>query len=162
MILYNVPSRTGVNIPPETYGELRGHPRVQGVKEASGDMAYAARILAEAGEDFFLWSGNDDLTVPLLSLGAKGVISVLSNLCPEEVCAMTTACRQGEYDDAAKAQLSLMDLIGALFSEVNPIPVKTAMNLLGMEVGQARLPLCQMAPSALEQLKKALRAHKML
>ena len=162
VILYNVPSRTGVTIPLDVYWKLQEHPRIAGVKEASGDISYGSRILSETADDFYLWSGNDDQTVPLLSLGAKGVISVLSNLCPDAVCGMTRACFSGAFDEAAETQLSFLDLIGALFAEVNPIPIKTAMNLLGMDVGTARLPLCEMSAPALERLKSAMRAHGLL
>ncbi|MBQ9979931.1 MAG: 4-hydroxy-tetrahydrodipicolinate synthase [Oscillospiraceae bacterium] len=156
IILYNVPSRTGVGFTEATYKELSKHPLINGVKEASGNFTLAARTLAMCGDDLNMWSGNDDQTVPLMALGAKGVISVTANIMPEMVRQMTHLCLEGKYDEAAKIQLKYQALNDALFVEVNPIPVKTAMNLLGMNVGELRMPLCDMAPENLEKLKAAL------
>ncbi|MBQ7566563.1 MAG: 4-hydroxy-tetrahydrodipicolinate synthase [Oscillospiraceae bacterium] len=161
VILYNVPSRTGVHIPLSVYRVLQHHPRIVGVKEASGDVAYATQILTET-EELTLWSGNDDLIVPLTAIGGKGVISVLSNLCPSETEAICKACRDGDYEAAAARQREMTDLIGALFCEVNPIPIKTAMSMLGYPVGTARLPLCEMSDKNLQILKSTMKKHGLI
>lgn len=157
MILYNVPGRTGVSFTPETYKKLSAHPLINGIKEASGSTGIVARTLALCGDDMNIWSGNDDQTVPFMAMGAKGVISVLSNICPAETVKMTSLCLEGNYAEAGKMQVDYMELIDALFCEVNPIPVKTALNLMGWDVGILRMPLCDMEDKNLEVLKKALR-----
>jgi len=162
IIVYNVPSRTGVNMTVETYRALSRHPRVNGVKEASGDVAKAARTLAACGSDFRVWSGNDTETVPLMSLGADGVISVLANLCPAETALMTRACLEGRFAAAGRLQLSYMELIDALFCEVNPIPVKAAMRLLGRDSGETRMPLSELEPAHLERLAAAMKSAALL
>ena len=156
MIVYNVPSRTGVDIPLSVYEVLSRHPRINGVKEASGSIAKIARTIGQFGENFHVWSGNDDQNVPILSLGGQGVISVLSNVCPRQVCDMTNACFTGDYSRAASLQCGMMPLIDALFCEVNPIPVKAAMQLLGFEAGPCRLPLCEIGAAHLELLRAQL------
>ncbi len=156
IILYNVPSRTGMGFTAETYKELSKHPNINGVKEASGNFSLVAKTLSLCGDDFNLWSGNDDQTVPLMALGAKGIISVVSNIMPKEISQLARLCLEGNFNEAAKLQLSLHEIMEALFIETNPIPVKTAMNLMGMEVGDLRMPLCEMEPSNLEKLKKAM------
>lgn len=156
LIIYNVPSRTGVNVSVESYIAMSAHPRINGVKEASGDTAKVARTLAACAGNFNVWSGNDDQIVPLMSLGAQGVISVLANICPAETVQMTHACLNGDYATAGRLQLAYMELIDALFCEVNPIPVKTAMNMLGMDAGELRMPLSEMEPAHVERLKSAL------
>ena len=156
VILYNVPSRTGVDIPIPVYQALSKVPNIAGIKEASASITKAAQILAACGEDLTLWSGNDDMIVPMMALGAKGVISVLSNLCPAQTIAMTGACECGHYQTAGKLQCRAMSLIEALFSEVNPIPIKEAMNLAGFDVGEPRLPLCRMAEDKQKMLISAL------
>ncbi len=156
MILYNVPSRTGVSFTAETYRVLSQNPRINGVKEASGNFSLLAHALSICPEDFYFWSGNDDQVVPMMSVGAKGVISVLSNIAPEAMVKMSHLCLEGEFKQAAKLQLEYMELIDALFCEVNPIPVKTALNLLGVEAGPLRLPLCEMAEKNLATLKTAM------
>lgn len=161
IILYNVPSRTGVGFTAETYKKLSQHENINGVKEASGSTSLAARTLALCGDDLNIWSGNDDQIVPLMSIGAKGVVSVLSNICPGETVKLTQLCLDGNYAEAGKMQVDYMELIDALFCEVNPIPVKTALNLMGMNVGPVRMPLCEMEDKNLETLKQALR-HKSL
>ena len=158
IILYNVPSRTGMSFTTETYLELSKHPNINGVKEASGSFALIAATLASCGDEFYVWSGNDEDVVPMMSIGAKGVISVLSNVVPSAVSEMTRLCLEGDFKNASVLQLKYLDLIGKLFIEVNPIPVKTALNLMGMEVGELRMPLCEMAPENLEKLKKAMTA----
>jgi len=156
VIAYNVPSRTGVNMTLPVYEALSRHPNINGVKEASGDLAAISRTIGKLGDNFFVWSGNDDQNVPILSLGGKGVISVLSNVCPELVVELVSACQRGDFSMGAKQQNQLMPLIDALFCEVNPIPVKTAMNLLGYEAGPLRLPLCEMEPEHLLRLQEQL------
>ena len=155
-IAYNVPSRTGVDIPVSVYRALAAHPNFCGVKEAGGDVGKIARIRQACGPEFFIWSGNDDQTVPVMALGGLGVISVLSNLYPETVVRLTGLCLAGRYREAANLQAALMPIIDALFCEVNPIPVKTAMNLMGMEAGPLRLPLCEMSEKNLATLRGAL------
>ena len=158
VIAYNVPSRTGVDLPLSVCEALSAHPNINGVKEASGDLAKISRILGRFGEDFHVWSGNDDQNVPILSLGGQGVISVLSNVCPGEVHDMVSAAHRGDFRAAAAEQNRLMPLIDALFCEVNPIPVKAALDLLGFDVGTPRLPLCPMEPEHLARLRAALRS----
>lgn len=156
IILYNVPSRTGVTFTVETYRELAKHPNINGVKEASGSFGLLASTINTCGDEFNVWSGNDDEVVPMMSLGAKGVISVAANIIPAEMARMTEFCLAGDFRSGAKLQLKYLDLINKLFIEVNPIPVKTAMNLMGMDVGDLRLPLCDMDPANLEKLKVSL------
>jgi 4-hydroxy-tetrahydrodipicolinate synthase len=155
VILYNVPSRTGVDIPVEVYRKLSRIPNIVGVKEASTDVVKVARILAEC-PGFSVWSGNDDLTVPVMALGGCGVISVLSNVEPAKTKAMTEAALDSDFDTAANLQLELLPLIHALFSEVNPIPVKAAMREIGFDCGSCRLPLTPMSVEKLAQLKAFL------
>lgn len=156
IILYNVPSRTGVNIQPETYKELAKHPNIVATKEASGDISAIAKIRNLCGDDLTLYSGNDDQIVPLMSLGGVGVISVLSNVVPKETHDMCAAYLSGDVTTAQALQLQYVPLINALFSDVNPIPVKEAMNMLGKEVGPARLPLVPMADDKREALRAEL------
>ena len=156
VIVYNVPSRTGVEISVDTLAELSRHPNINGVKEAGGNTAKVARTIDRCGDDLFVWSGNDDQTVPLMALGAKGVISVLSNVRPKQTLEMTRACQEGRYADAGKLQCRLMPLIDALFCEVNPIPVKQALKLIGFDAGEPRLPLTPLSASHEELLKKLL------
>ena len=154
-ILYNVPSRTGVDIPVEVYKKLSRIPNIAGVKEASADIVKIARIRGEC-PGFSIWSGNDDQIVPVLSLGGQGVISVLSNVAPEKTKAMADAALDGDFDTAAALQIALLPLIRALFSEVNPIPVKAAMQEMGFDCGACRLPLTSITPENFEKLKAVL------
>ena len=156
VICYNVPSRTGLDMKVETYQALSRHPNIAGVKEAGGTPAKIARTLDACGGDFFLWSGNDDEAVSTMALGAKGLISVLSNVRPKKTLAMVRACQKNEFALAGKLQRELMDLIGALFCEVNPIPVKKALELEGFPVGAPRLPLTKLSESNLSRLQAAL------
>ena len=156
IILYNVPSRTGVNIKPETYKELSKHQNIVATKEASGDLSAVAQIKYLCGDDLDIYSGNDDQVVPMMSLGGIGVISVLSHLKPRLVHDMCTACLNGDFSSAAEMQLENIGLINALFSDVNPVPIKEAMNILGLEAGPCRLPLYPMSDSARENLKAKL------
>lgn len=141
IIVYNVPSRTGVDISISLYQKLSKIPNIIGVKEASTDIVKIAKIRNACGPDFHIWSGNDDLAVAAMSLGAKGVISVLSNVLPAETNAMTSAALDGDFDSASDLQCRMLPLIDALFKEVNPIPVKAAMKMIGFDCGSCRLPL---------------------
>lgn len=141
IIIYNVPSRTGVDIPVTVYQRLSDIPNIAGVKEASTDITKVTKIRAACPESFAVWSGNDDQIVPAISLGGKGVVSVLSNIMPYETLLMTEAALSGDFDTAAELQQKLQPCIEALFSEVNPIPVKYAMNCIGFDCGDCRLPL---------------------
>ena len=156
-ILYNVPSRTGVNIKPETIEELSYIDNICGVKEASGDVSVAVDILRRCGDRIDLYSGNDDIIVPLMSIGAKGVISVISNVMPKETHDMCKLCFDGDFRAAAQKQMEYFPFIKALFCEVNPIPIKTAMNLMGLNAGKLRLPLCDMSDTNLELLKSEMK-----
>lgn len=156
VILYNVPSRTGVDIPVDVYRRLSRIPNIIGVKEASTDIVKIARIRNACGEDFSIWSGNDDQAVAAMALGAKGVISVLSNVLPVETQAMAQAALAGDFDTAADLQCQMLPLIDALFREVNPIPVKAAMKMVGFDCGNCRLPLGKAAKETIEQLDKQL------
>ena len=162
IIVYNVPSRTGVSMNAEIYRQLSRHPRINGVKEASGSTDLVLRTLDACGNDFNIWSGNDGQIVPIMALGGKGVISVLANLCPEVTAELTAACLQGNYETAASMQKHYMALIDALFCEVNPIPVKTAMNLMGLVVGPLRMPLCELDDGKKEQLISALHQKNLI
>lgn len=156
IILYNVPSRTGVNITPATYRELAKHPNIVAAKEASGNISQIAQIVQACGDELDLYSGNDDQIVPLLSLGAKGVISVLSNIMPRETHDICRLFFEGKIAESRALQLKLLPLINALFSDVNPIPVKEAMNMMGWECGECRLPLVSMQPQAREHLRSLM------
>ena len=162
IIVYNVPSRTGVSMNAEMYRQLSRHPRINGVKEASGSTDLVLRTLDACGDDLNIWSGNDGQIVPIMALGGKGVISVLANLCPEVTAELTAACLRGNYETAAFMQKQYMALIDALFCEVNPIPVKTAMNLMGLGVGPLRMPLCELDDGKKEQLISALHQKNLI
>lgn len=157
IILYNVPGRTGCKISPDVVRRLSTHPNVMGIKEASGDMAYAMKIARYLSDDFVMYCGNDDITVPLLSVGASGVISVWANIMPREVHDMVTDYLEGRHAQALRTQLRYLDLINALFMEVNPIPVKEAMNLMGLKAGAYRMPMYPMAPENRAKLAKIMR-----
>lgn len=162
IILYNVPGRTGVNLAPETVAKLAEHRNICGVKEASGNIAQVAEIARLVPKDFAIYSGNDDMVVPLMSLGGVGVISVVANIAPKDTHDMAKAYLDGDVAKARDLQLKMKPLIDALFLETNPIPVKVAMNLLGEEVGHLRLPLTEMSESNTDRLKKELRAYGLL
>jgi 4-hydroxy-tetrahydrodipicolinate synthase len=157
IILYNVPSRTGVDIPVSVYRRLAAIPNIVGVKEAAADITKIARIRKECPEDFFVWSGNDEQIVPAMALGAKGVISVLSNLCPKETRFMADAALDGDMDTAAALQIELLPLIDLLFCEVNPIPIKEAMSLIGYDCGHCRLPLTRLTKENRKKLMECLK-----
>ena len=157
-ILYNVPSRTGCSLTPATLAELAKHPNINAVKEASGNISQVAEIAAACGDNLNIYSGNDDQVVPLLSLGGKGVISVVSNVKPELVHNCCKAWFDGDTAKARELQLEMLPLCDALFCEVNPIPVKYAMNVLGWEAGECRLPLVEPGDAHKEQIEQALQA----
>ncbi len=158
VILYNVPSRTGLNIEPETAQILSRHPLVNGIKEASGNIAQVAKIAALCGGELNLYSGNDDQVVPLLALGGKGVISVVSNIAPELMHSCCQAWFDGDVQKACALQLEALPLCDAMFCDVNPIPVKYAMNVLGWQAGRCRLPLVEPSEAKKAQIDGALKA----
>ena len=158
MILYNVPSRTGTNLTPDVYRSLAPHKSIVGIKEASGSISLAADILSEFGEDFDLYSGNDDMIVPIMSLGGKGCISVISNLLPAETQALCRACLEENFQRAATLQLDLIPIIRALFTETNPIPIKYALSRLGFCEPVYRLPLCQPTKATAELIDMILQS----
>lgn len=156
IVLYNVPSRTGLDIPVSVYQRLSRIQNIAGVKEASSDITKISKIRCACGGDLPIWSGNDDQITPVMSMGGSGVISVLSNVLPVETQAMTMAAFNGDFDTAAALQTQLQPLIELLFSEVNPIPVKEAMKLIGFDCGECRLPLGPMSAGKLEKLRNEL------
>ncbi len=162
LVLYNVPSRTGVNLLPETIVRLADEERIVAVKEASGSIEQASWIVRECGERVTVLSGEDPLIFPTLCVGGVGVISVLGNVVPKDVLAMIDAYARGALDDARAWHLKLLPLAKALFLETNPVPVKEALNMLGFEVGRARLPLAPMRPENLEKLRQVLRDYSLL
>ena len=163
IILYNVPSRTGCNLAPETIAYLgKNTQNVRAVKEASGNISQIAKVKALAGDTIDLYSGNDDQIVPILSLGGLGVISVLSNVAPRQTHDICQAWFDGDIAGSTRLQLEALDVIEALFCEVNPIPVKTAMNLMGKEVGPLRAPMCEMEEKNVARLKKALQDYGLM
>lgn len=157
IILYNVPSRTGMTIQPETYKELSRHPNIVATKEASGDLSLIAKIRYLCGDDLTVYSGNDDQTLPILSLGGKGIISVFSNFAPKEMHDLCAAYFAGESKKAEELQLKYTGLMNALFCDVNPIPVKEAMNLLGLGIGPCRLPLYPMGEDKKNLIREKLK-----
>ena len=156
MILYNVPSRTGMNIQPETYAELAKHPLIVATKEASGNVSAIAKTAALCGDELAIYSGNDDQILPLLALGGIGVISVLANVAPRDTHDICRLYFEGKHAESLALQLRLLELIEALFCDVNPIPVKEAMNLLGHDAGQCRMPLAPLNAANRERLRTAL------
>ena len=163
VILYNVPSRTGCNIKPETVAAIcKEASNVVGIKEASGDISQVAELMNIMDGKIDLYSGNDDQVVPIMSLGGKGVISVLSNVAPRQAHEIPADYLAGDVVSACRKQLEAIELIKALFCEVNPIPVKHAMNLMGMEVGPLRMPLSPMEPKNLETLKTAMKNYGLI
>ena len=159
VLLYHVPSRTGVKCTAETYAALAQHPNILGVKEAGGDLALIQKTRELCPEDFYIWSGNDDETAPIMLLGGKGVISVAANVAPDRMHDLTRACLEGDFVSAGRMQLELRALCEALFWEVNPIPVKTALALMGMCEEVFRLPLCEMEPENRERLAAVLQRY---
>ncbi|WP_315080878.1 4-hydroxy-tetrahydrodipicolinate synthase [uncultured Clostridium sp.] len=162
IILYNVPSRTGVNITPKALVQIAELNNVVAIKEASGNISQIMEMKSLCKDKIDIYSGNDDEIVPIMSLGGKGVISVLANIIPNEVHTLTKKCLEGKFNEALDIQLNRLKLTNALFIETNPIPVKTAMNLMGFEVGLLRLPLCEMEDTNLETLKIILTENKLI
>lgn len=162
LIIYNVPGRTGINILPSTLAELSKHPNISGVKEASGNISQVAEMARLVPDDFYIYSGNDDMVVPLMSLKGDGVISVVANIAPKDTHNMVHKFLEGNIQEACQLQLDMKPLIDALFIEVNPIPVKTAMNLMGFDVGNLRLPLVEMYEDNLEVLKSRMKEYGLL
>ena len=162
IILYNVPSRTGCNIKPKTYQELCKHPNIVAAKEASGDISQVALIRSLCGDNLDIYSGNDDQTVPFMSLGALGVISVFANICPKEMHDICQLCLDNDFAEAQKLNFHYLELMHILFSDVNPIPVKTAMNLFGYEAGECRLPLVPMSVQGYHDLKDCMEKYDLL
>ncbi len=162
VILYHVPSRTGVRCTAETYAALAKHPNIAGVKEAGGDLALVQKTRELCPEDFYIWSGNDDETAPIMLFGGKGVISVAANVMPREMHELTAACLRGDFTAAGRMQLQLRKLCEALFWEVNPIPVKTALAMMGFCQELFRLPMCEMEEENREKLKGVLAAYGLI
>lgn len=156
IILYNVPTRTGLSFSAETYKILSENPKINGVKEASGDLSLLAHTRYLCGNDLFIWSGNDDQVVPMMSLGALGVISVVCNILPQLMIDLTRACLANDFVSAGKIQIEYMDFFDSMFLEVNPIPVKFAMNLVGMQAGSLRLPLYEMTEKNQSIMKRVM------
>ena len=162
MLLYHVPSRTGVKCTAETYAALAKHPNIVGVKEAGGDLALVQKTRELCPEDFYIWSGNDDETAPMMLFGGKGVISVAANVAPREMHELTEACLNGDFVTAGKMQLKLRKLCEALFWEVNPIPVKTVLAMIGYCQEAFRMPMCEMEPENREKLKGVLKEYGLI
>ena len=159
IILYNVPGRTGVNIAPSTLAALSDHPNIAGIKEASGNMAQVVEMVSLCGDKIDFYSGCDEINVPIASVGGKGAISVLANVAPKQTHDMIQFALDGNFKEAAKLQCEALDLINALFCEVNPIPVKEAMNILGFDAGPTRLPLYKMADENVERLRNSMKNY---
>lgn len=162
IILYNVPSRTGCEIKPETYAELAKHKMIYAAKEATGNLSSIAKTISLVPEDFAIYSGNDDQITPIMSLGGKGVISVLSNILPQVAHDIAQTALDGDFKKSAELQLKYLELCNAMFMDVNPIPVKVAMRLMGIDVGPLRLPLCDMTPANTEKLKSVLQKYELI
>ncbi len=162
IILYNIPGRTGMSIEISTAKVLAKHKNIVAVKEASGNIGYTAKLIAACGNDLDVYSGNDDMIVPIMSLGGKGVISVLSHVLPKETHLMAQYCLENNFAEASKLQIKYLDLINNLFVEVNPIPVKEAMNLIGVNVGGCRMPLYPMSDENREKLRASLAKHGLI
>ena len=162
VIVYNVPSRTGCNILPETYLALSKHENISATKEASGNISSVIKTVSLCGDDLHIYSGNDDQIVPMMSVGAKGVISVFANVCPRECHQMTSDFLNGDIKSSLDLQLKYFDLIETLFSDINPIPVKEALNLMGFNCGKCRLPLSDMTDKLKENLRNILLKYKIL
>jgi len=162
MVMYNVPGRTGVNMLPSTVAKLAKIENIVGLKEASGNITQVSEIVMHCGEDFDVLSGDDAMTFPIMAVGGKGVISVAANIVPEEMAALVGAFEAGDIKKARKMHLEMLPLFNAMFYETNPIPVKTAMNLMGMISDEIRLPLCKMSDENLAKLKTTLKEYKLI
>lgn len=162
LILYNVPSRTGVNITPETLKELSKLPRVNGVKEASGNISQVMKVRALCGDDLNIWSGNDDQIPAVMACGGKGVISVLSNICPRETHNMVQAYLDGDANKCTEMMAKYLELANAMFVEVNPIPVKAAVNMMGWNAGPCKMPLCEMSDEHTAYVKDVMQRYGLI
>lgn len=162
IILYNIPGRTGVNIDINTYKILAQHKNIVAVKEASGNISYTSKLIAECGDVLDVYSGNDDIIVPMMSIGSKGVISVVSNILPKETHELTKLCLDNNCEEATKLQMKYLELINNLFIEVNPIPIKEAMNMMNMPSGPCRLPLCEMTEEHHKLLENSLKSLNLI
>lgn len=162
MIVYNVPSRTGCGIQPKTYAELCKHPNIVATKEANGNISSVAVTRSLCGDNLDIYSGNDEQTVPFMSLGALGVISVFANICPQEMHEICRLCLENDFAQASKVNFKYMELMNMLFCDVNPIPVKTAMNLVGFDAGECRLPLVPMSVQGYHDLKDCLAKYDLI
>ena len=162
IIVYSVPSRTGMSASVDALKALSTHPMINGVKDANSNIGGVAATLAACGDDLNVWSGNDDETVAMMALGAKGVVSVWANIDPKGVADMTSACLRGDFKAAAAMQLKAQALIKSLFIETNPMPVKAAMNMMGLEVGGVRPPLCEMLPENEDKLRARLLGYGLI
>lgn len=162
IILYNIPGRTGVNINIETYVELAKHKNIVAVKEASGNIGYIAQIIEACGDVLDVYSGNDDQIVPIMSLGGKGVISVVANILPQMTHDMTEYCLKNDFIKSSQIQIQYLDLINNLFIDVNPIPIKEAMNMMGFNAGECRMPLVRMCDKNIEKLKNSLMKYELV
>jgi len=162
IIIYNVPGRTGCNITPATLSVLADHPNIAGIKEASSNMTQVVEMMSLCGDKIDFYSGCDEINIPIMSMGGKGAISVLANVAPLQTHTMIQSALDGDYKQAATMQKEALDLINALFCEVNPIPVKEGMNLLGFEAGFTRLPLYEMAPENIEKLRKSMQNYGLI
>ena len=162
IILYNVPSRTGMTIAIDTYKELAKIPHINGTKEASGDISHIAKLFAACGDSLNVWSGNDDQILPILALGGKGVISVAANIVPEIVHNICTLWFEGKVQECVALQREYLELFNDLFIEVNPAPIKNAMNLMGFDAGELRMPMVDLDPKNLEIVKKSLQNKGLL
>lgn len=162
IIVYNVPSRTGCNIKPETYLELSKHPNINAIKEANGDISSVAKTISLCGENLHVYSGNDDQTLPMLALGGKGVISVLANILPGVMHKLCADYFAGDIASSRDAFLKNIELMEAMFMDVNPIPIKAAMKMLGFKSGDCRLPLTEMSSEALAKLTALLKKYELL
>lgn len=162
IVLYNVPSRTGVNILPSTYKELSKIDNICAIKEANGDVSSVVKTLATCGDSLDIYSGNDDQILPIMALGGLGVISVFANICPKLSHELTSAMLKGDYAAARKIQIGYSDLMDALFSDVNPIPVKAALRMMGFDAGKCRLPLIEMEPEKEDHLRQLMKKYGLI
>lgn len=162
IVIYNVPSRTGCDVKPETYAELSKHKMIYGAKEASGNISSIAKTISLCEPDFSVYSGNDDQITAIMSLGGKGVISVLSNVAPQVAHDIAAAALQGDFETSRKLQLRYLELCNALFMDVNPIPVKQAMRMMGFDAGPLRMPLCDMSEANTEKLRAVMQKYKLI
>ena len=162
IILYNVPSRTGVNIKPQTYLELSKHPNIVAAKEANGDISSVAETISLCGDNLDIYSGNDDQTAAIMALGGIGVISVFANICPNESHELTKSCLDGNFKKGSQLQLKYLKLMNTMFCDVNPIPVKETMNLLGFNCGECRLPLDKMTEDKRLKINEVLKEYKLI